>query len=526
MILFYGLPPQIYHHGGMIRRMAYIDSLFSNEERVYIYPYQQSQRTYEAIPKLEKISDLVSFLPLCFSDSIHNDLFVSLLRKCDFLYAHTVHSGQFLYPYYDSGKIVSDLHGIAPEEEAMHGNVNRARFYAAFEKTLIQKSYRIIGVTRAMLKHYQEKYGICAERFICLPIAPSIEPVKQKKSNNATRIIYSGGAQEWQRVPQMLDMAKQLGTDFEFLFLTPDEDAVRQLAEKKGVSDLIKIHSCLEFELPKYYAWADYGLCLREDSPVNRVACPTKLVEYAVCGVVPIVESTQIGDFFEAGGQGVKLDDLLQKKYPTQESIEAMRQANYAAMECLSGDVKQGAAMLCDMPLPVSPISDVEWEFRFYTSKSRTEIFPATGCWHYGSMSKAEPDICSFHHEASFTLPGYEHDVLYSLAPLPVLLDAPSAFATYADGSKKEVPCIHNFVISNGSLAARPGKSTITIAKKNLQKAVVVSIVINILAMDTHIALTTSEKRRRFADKILPIGTKRRALVKKVLFALKIIKNS
>ena len=62
--------------------------------------------------------------------------------------------------------------------------------------------------------------------------------------------------------------------------------------------------------------------------------------------------------------------------------------------------------------------------------------------------------------------------------------------------------------------------------QKNLQKAVVVSIVINILAMDTHIALTTSEKRRRFADKILPIGTKRRALVKKVLFALKIIKNS
>lgn len=529
MILFYGLPPQIYPHGGMVRRIAYIDSLFSDKERIYCYPYQYTDCCVDDIPQIKKISDTVSFFPVCFNNFAHNDIFVSLLRDCDFLYAHTVHSGQFLYPYYDSCKIITDLHGIAPEEEDMFGYTNRARFYAAYERSLIQKSYRIIGVTQAMFQHYYKKYGISAERFIYLPITTTIKPLKRKKRDRAKRIIYSGGIQTWQRVPKMLEAVKQLSADFEFLFLTPHVTLLREMVEKEGLSSSIRVCSCSESDLPEYYTWADYGFCLREESSVNSVACPTKLMEYAVCGVVPIIESERIGDFFTLGGEAVRLEELLSGKYPSLERLDAIRHANYAVMERLADDVRQGEAALRDMPLPTSPLNDAEWEFRFLDSESRTGLFPATGWWQCGETTRPEPDICSLHHEVLFFLPCRDQDVSYSVAPLPAVLTPPVATAIYADGSTRDIPYEHTFISRDSTtVMALSGNNTITICKKYLDEAVSVRISIHMLAIGRGLTsippgqtLPAKTWLRRFADKLLPMGTKRRERVKQILSTLK-----
>ena len=532
MILFYGLPPQIYPHGGMMRRIAHIDSLFSVDERIYCYPYQYSGIPVDVTPRIEKITQRVSFFPICFNTPTHNELFVTLLRKSDFLYAHTVHSGQFLYPYYDSGKIITDLHGIAPEEEEMLGYENRARFYAAYERTLIQKSYRVIGVTQSMFLHYQEKYGLSAERFIYFPIASNIEPCECKNRSNATRIIYSGGVQTWQQVPKMLDVVKQLVPMFEFLFLTTHEAELRQMAQEKGVASLMRIESCQESALPRYYAWADYGFCLRENSPVNRVACPTKLMEYAACGIVPIIESDRVGDFFDLGGKAVSLEDMLHGHYPSQENLEIIRNANYTVIERLSGNVRYAEAALRNIQLPVSPLSDAEWEFRFLTTESRTVFFPAVGRWQYGDMTRDEPDICSLCHELTFPLPLTREDnadIVYSLSPIPILLDTPYAFAVYANGRKKKIPFVHNFVKRNGKLLALSGNNNITINSVYLNKAVSVVITIRILTFlgDSFFSAFVSQVfprilwLRRLADKLFPTGTKRRKQVKKMFSYLR-----
>lgn len=523
MILFYGLPPQLYGQNGMLRRIAHIDSLFEKKERIYCYPAQYTGKSVTLFPKIEKISEKVSFFACNFHYQSHNQAFISLLKTCDFLYAHTVHSAQFLYPYYDSGKIITDLHGIAPEEEDMFGHVNRARFYEAYERTLIQKSYRIIGVTRAMFQHYHEKYGLSPDRFIYLPITPNMVPLARKKRSEATRVIYSGGVQIWQQTPKMLDAVKKLSPTYEFLFLSQQENELKQLARREGIASSMHIKSCTEAELPEYYAWADYGFCLRENSPVNKVSCPTKLMEYAASGVIPIIESDEIGDFFAVGGQAVRLKDMLHKNYPSKEHLDAIRQANYSVISHLLDDVKKGESIMSNLPTPVSSLPDSEWEFRFLDTESRVSLFPAAGQWQCGGLIRTESDICSLHHQVTLTLPQDDMDVSYHISPVPAILQSPVAYAVYKNGIKKEVPYTHNFIRQGKHWRALTGHNTINIVSGLLQNVQSIVIEIHMHSAGNQIYAHTDfrsswrRKIRHYADIFLPTGTKRRARIKKVV---------
>ena len=49
---------------------------------------------------------------------------------------------------------------------------------------------------------------------------------------------------------------------------------------------------------------------LRDDSPVNRVSCPTKLVEYLSFGLIPVVRSPHLGDFHRLGYAYVTEEEL------------------------------------------------------------------------------------------------------------------------------------------------------------------------------------------------------------------------
>lgn len=72
-------------------------------------------------------------------------------------------------------------------------------------------------------------------------------------------------------------------------------------------------------ELNKEYKESHYGFILREDLIVNRVACPTKLIEYLAMGIVPIVDFEKIGDFSDFGMKYVRLDQLLDNKLPEEK---------------------------------------------------------------------------------------------------------------------------------------------------------------------------------------------------------------
>jgi hypothetical protein len=55
---------------------------------------------------------------------------------------------------------------------------------------------------------------------------------------------------------------------------------------------------------------ANFGFIQREDHLLNRIANPTKLVEYLYFGMRPIVWSADIGDFVQMGYEYVSIDAL------------------------------------------------------------------------------------------------------------------------------------------------------------------------------------------------------------------------
>ena len=526
MILFYGLPPQLYGQNGWIRRIAHIDSIFKEEERIYCYPARYTEKPVTNTPFMEKVTEKVSFFPCNFHYPLHNELFVSLLKECDFLYAHTAHSAPFLYPYYDSGKIITDLHGLPPEEERMFGYHNRGDFYEAYERVLIEKSHCVIGVTQAMYRHFHQKYCLASDRFICLPIMPDIELIKREERPEAKRIIYSGGIQAWQQVPKMLDAVKKLSARYEFLFLSQAENELRELARAEGINSLVRITSCKEAELSKYYAWADYGFCLREDSVVNRVSCPTKLMEYAISGIVPIIDSDEIGDFFAMGGLAIKLEEILNGDYFSKERLDAIRQANFIVMERLLLNARKSESILRNFSALTSSLTEAEWKFRFLDTESRVSLFPAAGQWQCGSLIRAEQDICFFHHKVALTLPqNCMHDVKYHIAPIPAILQQPPiAYAVHNNGTKIKIPCTHNFIKQGKHWVALAGYNTVTIEGSLLQDiySVVVDIHIHIAGSQVQVQdhadsrLSWRKRIRHCAEILLPVGTKRRKWVKKL----------
>jgi hypothetical protein len=98
--------------------------------------------------------------------------------------------------------------------------------------------------------------------------------------------------------------------------------------------------------LVHHYARADLGFVLRSESIVNRVACPTKLIEYMRFGIVPIVISPKIGDFEDYGYQFVTLEEFEQGIIPSRSQLAEMAQANFAVLHRLQDEFRSGAEVL------------------------------------------------------------------------------------------------------------------------------------------------------------------------------------
>ena len=87
---------------------------------------------------------------------------------------------------------------------------------------------------------------------------------------------------------------RQRREDARLLFLTTDPAAAQEALRGSALPDAL-VRSAPPGEAARLLCAADYGLLLREDSPVNAVSCPVKFGEYLACGVRPIL-TPGIGD--------------------------------------------------------------------------------------------------------------------------------------------------------------------------------------------------------------------------------------
>src|SRR5690606_13514204 len=136
-------------------------------------------------------------------------------------------------------------------------------------------------------------------------LQPEQQPViaAHTEDEAVLRVVYSGNLQSWQNIDLMIQVMKSnLDDRIQYDILTGEPEELKRRLQAEGIAmDRICVQTVAPSALGDYYRAAHYGFVLRDDMVVNRVACPTKLVEYLYYGIIPIVSCANIGDFETLG---------------------------------------------------------------------------------------------------------------------------------------------------------------------------------------------------------------------------------
>jgi hypothetical protein len=321
MLLFLADDPAANERDGMAQRVQWIDEQFGDRERVLLRISLKGclrRKRYVRSPLLA-VEELNLFL--------HFPRLLRLAKQSQFVYVHSCgHALRGLPLYYLRIKVITDLHGVMAEEMRLSGQRWLARIFSLTERVVWRRSAALVFVTRAMRQHFENKHGGAPARSYIIPIMSKCS-AKAARARDPRMVIYAGGLQPWQRVEQMLDAVAATQGRFRFLFLTGDAETLRVRLRARSITG-VEVDSLPGSVIPEYLQGASLGFILRDDSVVNRVACPTKLVEYLRFGVVPIVEQPVIGDFCELGYKYIPVSAFIAGRVPDAAALEQWREKN------------------------------------------------------------------------------------------------------------------------------------------------------------------------------------------------------
>lgn len=157
-------------------------------------------------------------------------------------------------------------------------------------------------------------------------------------------MIYSGGTQSWQKIDLLIDTIKKIADKYEIIILSPEiEKFTKLLGELK---QKVVLKSVLPENLDIEYQKADLGFILRDDIIVNRVACPTKIIDYLEYGIIPIISCPEIGDFNKMGYSYIHYEKLIEGKIFDNNELEKMRKNNTKIIERLRNIQQDGKEKL------------------------------------------------------------------------------------------------------------------------------------------------------------------------------------
>lgn len=322
---------------GWMSRIAAIERMLEEAElpRFYLNPHHQDDRSPEAVIRADARGQVEVKLDARWSGQYR--LLRDLVLRAPWIYVHTVHLARFLVPFLDRARVFVDVHGIAPEEEALYGNMANASFFEEVERAVWQSAAGVACVTDAMRIHLAAKHGPRAGPTAVLPIFEGAErPARAPAPAGPATVLYSGGAQRWQCVDDMIDLVAKAPGGLRWVFLSHEPHEFEGRLSARGLASRAEIRSVRKRELAPLYLAADYGLVLRDPIAVNRVSCPTKLVEYLAYGMIPVVKDPNLGDFLAAGYRTVSVDDVRAGRLPGTAEREQMRRDNYAALDRLA----------------------------------------------------------------------------------------------------------------------------------------------------------------------------------------------
>jgi len=334
MILFIAdYPTEQNIRDGMMQRIAAIDSLVSDVERVYLnVSFKRNLRKTSVLIGNCRVENVNFF--------IHYKLIVSEIKRAKFIYCHSIINLFKILPVIDFSKLLLDVHGVVPEEHKFMGKGIYYHLFNIAERAAIKKAYKIIHVTKAMERHFEKKYQYknIADRSLIFPIFESVAVNRNelKWEKGEFYCVYAGGTQAWQNISMMMGLIQKKnkrGNEYYSVFLPEKQVLIFEQEYSKIIDDAdVNIGSLSKEQVIDVLKESHLGFILRDDILVNRVACPTKLIEYLECGVIPIIHQENIGDFATLGYQYLTKEEFLAGDYDS-VSLKNKADINYGVME-------------------------------------------------------------------------------------------------------------------------------------------------------------------------------------------------
>jgi hypothetical protein len=317
---------------GMVQRIANIDTQLADTPRTYLDLY--------VLKRIKSSSTRIGQTQIYTASFLHFWSILRILRQAKEVYIHSIYFYALIFlPLLFTSRqvrLILDVHGAVPEEIHHTGNRQLARLMSWVEREAFSRIQLAVCVTRRMERFYLEKYPETTAKFLYLPIFTSqvcgpADPLKVNAlrtklgiPESAIVYLYSGGLQPWQNIDRMLDTSRKLldSNDVWIIFLTGEEQALAAIIEQTFgyIPEHVVIAHARPDDLRNYYSIANFGFILREAHVLNRVANPTKLVEYLYFGMRPIVWSSDIGDFLDMGYEYVSLESLESTSVPQSKS--------------------------------------------------------------------------------------------------------------------------------------------------------------------------------------------------------------
>jgi GT2 family glycosyltransferase/glycosyltransferase involved in cell wall biosynthesis len=331
---------------GYVQRIKAIDlNVLSDLCRIYIYD--------EGVDcpgiRFDFIDSMHGYIVFNSHDDLQRSEIERLVRYCGRTYIHSVlrfmedRTNRKLWEIFDYGDVVHywDTHGAVPEEYSFSGSELGAQLAENIERFMAERVDFIIVVTNSMAKHLNDKYPAITAQIIVLPIIKEelLTPT-DNLTNKLNVVTYAGGLQKWQNIELMQSAIAKIGNRYSYRIFVPSaKDFFEVWGNKPQPSDLL-VTSKSSQELYKEYEKCTFGFVLRDTCTVNKVACPTKLVEYIKYGIIPIMKSEEIGDFVNLGMQYISVDDFISTDQISMEDRERIINANFKVLDAIAQSYK------------------------------------------------------------------------------------------------------------------------------------------------------------------------------------------
>lgn len=198
-------------------------------------------------------------------------------------------------------RVLADIRGAIVQEKQMK-NGNLAKFFVQgvllTERLVFRSSDYFLFVSDEMASFYKSQYSF--SNYDVLPTLVNKDLFKPTDSNSMVLerkyklrgkkiLIYIGGTSVWQNIDKIIQTFGEMiqyNNELFMFFISNEKERIEKMIFETGVDS--KYYSVLSLtyeEIPEYLNLAEYGVIIRDENIVNRVASPIKINEYLACGL-------------------------------------------------------------------------------------------------------------------------------------------------------------------------------------------------------------------------------------------------